>query len=86
MIKLVGKKCPNSLPTDILQLNLQLSKEDQFSIIWIISNVLENIWQARKTKKLTLAMIRADIESKVIALRKSRLVREADAIWELTFK
>ena len=71
-------------PIDILRLKFYPLKDDLYSIVWIVSNVLENIWQARaKNKKISVAWVRADLESRISVLRKSRLVKEANQIMEL---
>ena len=71
-------------PTDVLSLSLNLSKDNMFCIPWLVINVLENIWQARiKKKRTSLSLVRADLESKIMALRKSRLSEEAVKIENL---
>ena len=84
LLNIVRKKCPNISPIDILRLKFYPLKDDLYSIVWIVSNVLENIWQARaKNKKISVAWVRADLESRISVLRKSRLVKEANQIMEL---
>ena len=61
-------------PSDIVNLNLQITEPMIFPLTWSLSLVLSLVWQCRVAKKtISLYSIRAEVEAKINMLRKSRL-------------
>ena len=65
--------CPGITPSQVLRLELHVDQTKETPIIWIVTQFLMNIWQARvKGKKPDLFKVRSDLESKVNLLRETR--------------
>ena len=75
---------PNLTQTDVLTLNLEMDDPMELPSVWLISGVLQKIWDLRKEKKkCDLIRIRADLEAKVSLLRETRYKESAKIISQM---
>ena len=82
LLKVVHQHIPGLLPQQLVLLDLgTLDDSIKFPIVWLISNVLSSIWQAKKAKKKpNLFNTRAVLEARVSILRKARLLNHCTMI------
>ena len=75
LLKVVHQHVPGLLPQQLVLLDLgNLEDSVKFPLVWIISNVLSIVWQARKEKKKpSMFNTRSVLEARISILRKTRL-------------
>ena len=65
--------CPGITPSQVLRLELHVDQTEETPIVWVVTQFLMNIWEARvKGKMADLFKVRSDLESKVNLLRETR--------------
>ena len=65
--------CPGITPSQVLRLELHVDQSIETPIVWIVAQLLMNIWEARvKGKMADLFRTRSELESKVNLLRETR--------------
>ena len=75
------KVVPNCSLLDIITLNLDLTEEMKFPLVWALAHVLSLVWHLRLNKKsIMLFNIRADMEAKINSLRTTRVAGLASQI------
>ena len=75
------KVVPNCSLLDIITLNLDLTEEMKFPLVWALAHVLSLVWHLRLNKKsIMLFNIRADMEAKINSLRNTRIAGLASQI------
>ena len=75
LLGLIQELCPDLLPEDVLQLELgeDLSDAEELAAVCSIATGLKFIWEARiKKKQSTLFQVRAELEAKILLLRRTR--------------
>ena len=84
VLRMTRSVVPSCSLEDITTLNIELSQDIKFPLIWIISTIFSLVWQLRLDKKsVPLYSIRAGLEAKIISLRKSRLSSSVSRIESL---
>ena len=75
---------PNLLPSQVVLLDLDVDKDKQLPLVYLIATVLSQVWECRKDKKpCHLQSIRAVLEAGVNILRKSRHSKAADELFSI---
>ena len=65
--------CPGTTPSQVLRLELHVEQTKETPIVWIVTQFLMSIWEARvKGKMADLFRTRSELESKVNLLRETR--------------
>ena len=65
--------CPGTTPSQVLRLELHVEQTKETPIIWIVTQFLMSIWEARvKGKMADLFKTRSELESKINLLRETR--------------
>ena len=81
----VGLSQPISIMSKVLTLDFEMEEKMEFPLVWLISNLLQKVWDIRKQKKkrCDLVRVRADLEARVSLLRKTRYSESATIITQL---
>ena len=62
---------PNQDPPNVLTLNFVMEEHMELPVVWLTTNVLQEIWNLRKEKKrCILVRVRAYLKARVSLLRK----------------
>ena len=73
ILEISQKALPQCKLEDIITLNLNLDKPKMFPLVWLLSHLFYMVWKLRTNKKtVNLFNIRAELETKINILRKSR--------------
>ena len=84
LLSTVRNVLPDVQPQHVLLLDFDLSSSDQLPIMFVISSVLSQIWNSRKSGKTSnLHTVRSNLEAGIQILRKSRHYTAANRAIEL---
>ena len=71
-------------PAQALTLNFEIEEHMELPLVWLTTNVFQEIWNNRKEKKrCVLVRARADLEARVSLLRKTRFAESATVISQM---
>ena len=74
----------NLTPAKVLTLSFEVEEKRELPMVWITTNFLRKVWELRKEKKrCDLAVIRADLESKITLLRETRFAESAEIVTQM---
>ena len=77
---------PNLDPAQALTLNFEMEEHMELPLVWLTTNVFQEIWNNRKEKKrCVLVRARADLEARVSLLRRTRFAESATVISQMLY-